>query len=151
MFLPYQGHDEASADDESLIAEGLTEYFSRWDDQLQPRLSDVQLVASAHVADLAERVSGALMAITSVVERRGAFVDYYPGWFRAQDLWGVLRNSMRSELGLKDGVESELPRSGEWPWLPDRPSEAEYIRRQTEIPGRPPLTKSERDRLTESD
>lgn len=147
VFLPYQGHEKTDAEDESLIADGLTDYFVRWDEELQPALSEVQLVAGAHVADLAERVSGALMAITPVIERRGGFVDYYPGWFRAQDLWGVLRNSMRAELGLKDGVESELPRGGGWPWLPDRPSEEEYIRRQTQIPGRPPLTEAEIARL----
>ena len=151
VFLPYEGHHEANADDEATIADGLTEYLIRWDDELQPALSDVQLVASAHVADLAERVSGALMAMTSVVEKRGAFVDFYPGWFRAQDLWGVMRNAMRSELGLNDGVTSELPRIGGWPWLPDRPSEQEYIRRQTQIPGRGPLTESEIARLRGSD
>lgn len=149
--LPYRGDEEATDEDEALMAEGLTDYVARWDEQRQPALSDVQLVAGGEVADLADRVSVALMEITVVVETRGSFVNYYPGWFRAQDLLGVLRNAMRSELGLKDAIESDYPRDDEWPWLRDRPSEEEYIRRQTEIPGRPPLTPSEMARLAQSE
>lgn len=147
VFLPYQGDEEVTEEDEAFIGEGLTDYFTRWDEELQPSLGDVQLVAGADVADLTHRVSGALMEITAVVEKRGPFVNYYPGWFRAQDLLGVLRNAMRTELGLKDAVVADYPRDEQWPWLPDRPSEGEYIRRQTEIPGRPPLTASETARL----
>lgn len=54
---------------------------------------------------------------------------------------------MRSELGLKDSISTVYPRDEDWPWLPDRPTEEEHIRRQTEIPGRPPLTPSEMARL----
>lgn len=151
VFIPYRGDEEVTAEDEALIADGLGDYVGCWDEQLQPALSDVQLVAGAEVADLADRVSGALMEITAVIERRGAFVDYYPGWFRAQDLLGVLRNAMREELGLSDAIQTDYPRGSEWPWLPERPSEREYIRRQTEIPGRPPLTPSEMARLAEPD
>ncbi|MEL4318720.1 hypothetical protein WJX64_06890 [Leifsonia sp. YIM 134122] len=147
LFLPYQGDEEVGDEDEAVLAEGLTDFFIRWDEKLQPALSDVQLVAGAEVADLADRVSGALMEITVVLEKRGSFINYYPGWFRAQDLLGVLRNAMRTELGLKDAVLSDYPRDDEWPWLSDRPSESEYIRRQTDIPGRPPLTDSETARL----
>lgn len=149
-FLPYCGDEELADEDEAFIADGLMDYIARWDDQLQPMLSDVLLVAGSGVADLADRVSGALMEITGVVEKRGPFVNYYPGWFRAQDLLGVLRNAMRAELGLNDAIETNYPRDSEWPWLEDRPSEEEYIRRQTEIQGRPPLTTSEKARLMES-
>ncbi len=148
-FLPYRGDEEVADEDEAFMTDGLMDYHVRWDDELQPALSDVQLVAGRGVADLADRVSGALMEITAVVERRGPFVDYYPGWFRAQDLLGVLRNAMRAELGLNDAIEAAYPRDAEWPWLSERPSEEEYIRRQTEIPGRPPLTPSEMARIVE--
>ena len=80
-FLPYRGDEEVTDEDETFMADGLRDYFVRWDDQLQPALSDVQLVAGSEVADLAERVSGALMEITTVVEQRGPFVNYYPSWF----------------------------------------------------------------------
>jgi hypothetical protein len=150
-FLPYDGDDEVDDEAETFIAEGLMDYFARWDEELQPALSDVQLVAGSRVADLAERVSGALMEITGVVETRGPFVNYYPGWFRAEDLLGVLRNAMRAELGVKDAIETIYPRDEEWPWLRDRPSEEEYIRRQTDIPGRPPLTTSEMARLADAE
>lgn len=114
-FLPYRGDEEVADEDEAFMTDGLMDYHVRWDDELQPALSDVQLVAGRGVADLADRVSGALMEITAVVERRGPFVDYYPGWFRAQDLLGVLRNAMRAELGLNDAIEAAYPRDAEWP------------------------------------
>lgn len=147
VFLPYRGDEELSDEDDALIKDGLFEYFARWEEELQASLSDLQLVAGSKVADLADRVSGALMEITAPVETRGAFVEYYPGWFRAQDLLGVLRNAMRTELGLKDSISTVYPSDEDWPWLPDRPAEAEYVRRQNEIPGRPPLTPSEMARL----
>ncbi|MGL5825765.1 MAG: hypothetical protein ACRCYU_13290 [Nocardioides sp.] len=147
VFLSYRGDEEVADEDEALMADGLMDYFARWENQLQPALSDVQLVAGSEVADLADRVSGALMEITAVVEKRGPFVNYYPGWFRACDLLGVLRNAMRVELGLNDMIETADPRDAEWPWLQDRPSEEDYIRHQAEIPGRPPLTPSEKARL----
>jgi hypothetical protein len=146
-FLSYDGLQDVPEEDESLREEGLFEYFGRWNEDLQPALGDVQLLAGGDVADLADRVSGALMQVTSVVERRGAFIEFYPGMFRAQDLLGVLRNAMRNELGLKDEIDVVFPRQAEWPWLQDRPSEEDYIRRQTQIPGRPPLTDVETARL----
>ena len=146
-FLSYEGTETVSSDDETFIAEGLAEVFERWDTELQPALGDVQLLASAQVADLADRTCGALLEVTGVVEHRGVFVDFYPQWFRAQDLLGVLRNAMRRELGLVDEIQTALPREPLWPWLPDRPSEEDYIRRQAQIPGRPPLTKRESARL----
>lgn len=146
-FLSYDGVQTVADEDEEFIAEGLLDYFKRWDTELQPVLGDVQLLAGAEVADLADRVSGALMQITGVIEQRRAFVEYYPGWFRAGDLLAVLRNAMRSELGLKDEIHTYLPRSGDWPWLEGRPSEEDYVRRQLDIPGRPPLTATELSRL----
>ena len=148
-FLSYDGTKEVIDGDEELIAEGLTAYWMRWDDELQPALSDIQLLAGGPVADLADRVSGALMALTSVVELRGRFVDFYPTHFRATDLLGLLRNAMRNELGVKGAVDVEKPRSGIWPWLPELPTEEDYIRRQLEIPGRPPLTSIEMARLNQ--
>ena len=146
-FLSYEGTEPISDEDEALIAEDLAEFYERWDTELQPALGDVQLLASAPVADLADRTCGALLELTGVVEHRGAFVDFYPQWFRAQDLLGVLRNAMRRELGLADEISTRLPRESLGPWLPDCPSEQDYIRRQTEIPGRPPLTARESTRL----
>ena len=147
VFLSYDGMKGVPSEDEELRRDGLTTYFMRWDDELQPALVDVQLLAGAQVADLADRVTGALMEITSVIETKGAFTEFYPQWFRARDLLGVLRNAMRGELGLAEPVDAELPRSGNWPWLSDRPTEEEYIRRQTEVPGRHPLTEGEVERL----
>lgn len=146
-FLPYDESKPASTEDDELRKEALFDYHVRWDDELQPLLADLSLLAGAAVGDLADRVSGALMEISGTVEVGGFFVDFYPQQFRARDLVGLLRTAMRSELGLNEVLDLESSRGGDWPWPPDLPDEPEYIRRQTEIPGRPELTERERQRL----
>ncbi len=132
-FLPYDGaiDDEDGYDEENeyLMTDGLQEYLERWEEVLQPALGEVQLLASPEVADLADRVSGALMEVTAYIERRDAFTRYYPAWFQAQDLVEVLRNAMRVELGLPAMLgDSRVAgrRSDDWPWLPDRPTRESY-------------------------
>ncbi len=146
-FLPYDETKPASAEDDELRKEALFDYHVRWGEELQPLLADLSLLAGAEVGELADRVSGALMEISGTVEVGGFFVDFYPQQFRARDLVGLLRNAMRSELGLNEVLDLESPRDGDWPWPSDLPDEREYIRRQTEIPGRPELTERERQRL----
>lgn len=135
VFMSYDGRELIDDEDEDFIAEGLSGYFRRWDDELQPVLLEVQLMASPAVADLADRVSGALLEITVVVEKRGTFISYYPGWFQAQDLLEVLRNAMRVELGLSEAL-STAPhnRDQDWPWLSDRPPRESYS--QHDVNGR---------------
>ncbi|MBI0375232.1 hypothetical protein JBE27_02805 [Streptomyces albiflaviniger] len=129
--LSYDGEQPVTADEEEeeLIAEGLAEYIAKWDDDLQPALGEVELLATPKVADLADRVSGALMALTSYVEARRAFTEYYPSWFQAQDLVQVLRNAMRVELGVSATLRGATlgRRSADWPWLPDRPPREAYF------------------------
>jgi hypothetical protein len=128
VFLSYDGSETVSEDDEAMIHEGLFEYHCRWDDELQPALLEVQLMATPTVADLADRVSGALMEITGVVELRGTFTDYYPGWFQARDLFEVLRNAMRAELGLPEALSSVARKEDDdWPWLSSRPDRDSYV------------------------
>lgn len=146
-FLPYDDMKSASIEDDELRKELLFEYHVRWDDELQPLLADLSLVAGKQVGELADRVSGALMEISSTVEVGGFFVDFYPQYFRARDLVGLLRNAMRSELGINEDLDLESPRGSDWPWPPELPDEIEYIRRQTDVPGRPELTERERQRL----
>lgn len=126
VFLSSDGGQALSEDDEVLVREGLLEYHLRWDEDLQPALGEVQLMATSPVVDLADRVSGALMELTATVELRNAFDDHYPMWFQARDLLQVLRNSMRAELGLAE-IDVTSPRSSDWPWLPDRPERASYV------------------------
>jgi hypothetical protein len=127
VFLPYSGGEPIGDDEEELIHEGLLNYMIRWDDRLQPALSEVQLLATPSVSDLADRMSSALMDLTAEVERRGAFVNHYPMWFQAKDLHHVLRDAMREELGLTKMPEGPFKLEAEWPWLPDRPSRDSYI------------------------
>lgn len=133
VFLSYDGREPVDDEDEAHIADGLFDYFRRWEDELQPVLLEVQLMASPVVADLADRVSGALLDITVVVEKRGPFISYYPGWFQAQDLLEVLRNAMRVELGLPETL-STTPhsRDHDWPWLSDRPPRESYSQHDVE-------------------
>lgn len=146
-FLPYDETRPASAEDDDLRREALFEYHVRWDEELQPLLADLSLLAGAEVGELADRVSAALMEISGEVEVGGFFVDFYPQQFRARDLVELLRDSMRSELGLSGALHAQSPPCGDWPWPAGVPDEVEHIRRQTEIPGRPKLTARERARL----
>ena len=127
VFLSYDGTTEISSEDQSLISEGLSQYFRRWDNELQPALVEVQLIATPKVADLAERATGALMEITGSVESKQPFTDYYPGWFQARDLLQVLQNSMRAELGVSEALLDPFPKPDDWPWLSDRPGRESYV------------------------
>jgi hypothetical protein len=126
IFMSYDGKKAPKDGDLEFIPDGHFDYMSKWDDELQPALFEVQLMASPAVADLADRVSGALMELTDYVGVDKLFVDYYPVWFQARDMIQVLRNSMRTELGLLQLENSSFPRAADWPWLPDRPPRESY-------------------------
>lgn len=131
-FLSYDGVNEITSEDEEFISEGLTDYFAKWDESLQPLLGEVQLLATGNVADLADRVSGALMEITWRMEKRAPFTSYYPAWLQAQDLLHVLRDAMRTELGLPAlGSLTAGPRGDDWPWLDSRPPYESYIQQHS--------------------
>jgi hypothetical protein len=126
--LSYDGKTTISRQDEEVLAEGLFDYFVKWEESLQPLLGEVQLLATGEVADLADRVSGALMEITGPVEKRSPFTTYYPAWFQCQDLLHVLRDAMRAELGLPAlGDIAAGQRSEDWPWLQSRPPYESYV------------------------
>lgn len=130
-FLSYDGKDKITPEDEAMLAEGLSDYFAKWEESLQPLLGEVQLLAVGEVADLADRVSGALMDVTWRIEKRAAFTAYYPAWFQAQDLLHVLRDAMRTELGLPAlGEITAGPRGDDWPWLASRPPYESYVQQQ---------------------
>jgi hypothetical protein len=134
--LPYDGSQSLSAEDDEAIRELLFEYIVDWNEDLQPALGEVQLLASPEVADLADRVSGALLDLTSEIEKRGIFINHYPTWFQTQDLLEVLRQAMRQELG----VSGELEPHGsfaDWPWLPDRPPRSSYVQKNPSSRDRP--------------
>jgi len=127
LFLSYDGEEPFDEDDEALVRDGLADYWVRWDEEVQPALGEVQLIAEPAVADLADRVSGALMELTAVPETRGPFTAHYPMWFQTQDLLHVLRNAMRKELGLASVDLAVRPHAEDWPWLPGRPPRESYV------------------------
>lgn len=130
-FLSYDGSSSISSDDEELIRENLMVYMRRWDDEVQPLLQQLELIASPRVSDLADRVSGVLMELTGLVEGRGLSVDHYPMWCQAKDLLAVLRNGMRGELDFGPLPDSyTFRRESYWPWLSDRPTRDSYVQRR---------------------
>ena len=133
IFLGEEG-TPISEGDEVIIKDGLLEYQDEWESVLQPAVGEVQLLATPKVADLADRVSGALLDITGEVEIRGSFDAYYAGWFQAGDLVQVLRDAMRQELGLEAlaGQSWDTRRPGGWPWLNDRPARESYVQKSLE-------------------
>ncbi|MGV8977254.1 MAG: hypothetical protein ACOH17_04350 [Cellulomonas sp.] len=116
-YLSYDGTQDVPEENRRRTAEQLEDYFIRWQDDLQPALGEVQLLASSRVADLADRVSAALMEITGGVEMGDSYTNFSPEFFRARDLVGVLRNAMRNELGLDDPLDLGPRREANWPWL----------------------------------
>lgn len=126
VFLTYDEPGGLDLETEEIVQQGLLEYFEEWENTLQPALGEVQLLASPEVAELADRVSGALMECSGPIEQRSSFTEYCPTWFQTRDLINVLRNAMRAELGLT-GMLDQVARSREWPWLPERPARDTYI------------------------
>lgn len=129
VFMRYDdaGTSKPDPKDLAMIDEGVFEFQQRWDSEIQPALGEVQLLASARVADLADRASGALLALTVYVNMTETFTAYYPTWFQALDLSKVLRNEMRIELGLEQLADDSFPRDSDWPWLADRPPAESYV------------------------
>lgn len=131
VLLSYDGSQPIAADDEEHIREGLFQYVYKWDDEVQPLLQEVELIASPKVSDLADRVSGAVLELSGLVETRGFFVDHSPAWFQTKDLLAVVRNAMREELGFAQLPDSyTFRREADWPWLSDRPARESYGQRR---------------------
>jgi hypothetical protein len=107
------------------LDEGFSKYVGTWARQLQPALGEIQLLASAEVADLADRASSALFKLYAAFGKSSLF-EFIGMMRRTADLVSVLRDAMRRELG----VSSELKphgHSADWPWLPDRPPLSAYV------------------------
>ncbi|MFI8778072.1 hypothetical protein ACIGH6_13430 [Brachybacterium paraconglomeratum] len=145
--LPYDDSKSEDEDARAIRVDQVYEYYGRWDDELQVILAEIMLVGGADVADMASRVSDALMDLGGFAEVGGYFVDFYPKKHRTDDLIGLLRNTMRGDLGNHEGIGARPTGDAEWPWPSSIPDEIEYVRRQTEIPHRPELTRRESERL----
>ena len=129
VFMSYDGSQPPAADDIDFISEGTLDNSINIDNELEPILFEIQLMASSEVADLADRVCGSLREINGYVAVEKAFIDYYPAWFQALDLVEILRNGMRRELGLIALESGRFPRDHSWPWLPGRPPRESYIQK----------------------
>ena len=130
IFLPSSAEATVTDEDEGYIKRGAMDYWEKWENELQPLLGEVALIASPNVVDLADRVSGALGELTVPVERREAFDEYYPMWFQTRDLIQVLRDSMRAELVLPelgDLITVGMRDESGWPWLDRRPTRDSYF------------------------
>jgi len=131
-FLPHDGDAPPmdDDDDERLVREMSQEWMERRDMELQPLLSEVELLATPKVADLAARAAHAVLAAVPQPQHLGpgrsritptAYSDHWPTQQMANGIRELLRNEMRAELGL-DPVSNQAPGDHAWPWLPDQPS-----------------------------
>jgi hypothetical protein len=137
LYLPDEDQQQLSMKHETKIVEGAIQYYGRFGDQLQPALAEVKLVATPHVAELADRLSEALLSIGTLIDSQAPFTDYYPRAFQTIDMIQVVGNAMRIELGQPDALEKSSQQH-DWPWLPDRPSRESYIRKDLKKRRQPP-------------
>lgn len=117
-------------EDEQLAREMSQEWMERWDTELQPLLSEMELLATPDVADLAARAAHGILSAVPQPQYLGpgqskmtpdAYSDHWPTQQMATGLRELLRNAMRLELGL-DPVSNQAPSDRNWPWLRDQPS-----------------------------
>ena len=126
-------HDEDAPeiedDDERLLREMFQEWMERWDSELQPMLSEMELSATPKVADVAARAAQGILEVVPQPQYLGpddsritpaVYSDHWPTQQMAKGLRELLRNEMRVELGL-DPVSDQAP-DPNWPWLGDQPS-----------------------------
>jgi hypothetical protein len=130
-FLP---HDEDAPaikdDDERVVREMFQEWMECWDTELQPMLSEMELLATPKVADVAARAAHGILAAVPQPQHLGpddsritpaVYSDHWPTQQMAKGLRELLRNEMGVELGL-DPVSDQAPDDRNWPWLGDQPS-----------------------------
>jgi hypothetical protein len=135
VYLSYDGTEQITEEDEELIKEEVLDLYSRWDDEVQFVLGEVQLIATPKVAELADRASWALMILVGDMDSRKTWLgdidtrktyrEVNAAHYLTLHLVEALRNAMRDELGLTEPVQT-WPKSSEWldwPWLSDKPKE----------------------------
>jgi len=127
-FLPHDSEAPAMSEkDEALIREMSHEWLALWDDDVQPALSEMELMAKPKLADLAARAAHAIL--TAVPQTKIVGVgngedivtpsDYGRYWQTAKRVRPVIeamRNEMRSELELH-AVMNKAPTDPDWPWI----------------------------------
>lgn len=130
-FLPHdEDANEITAEDERIIREMFQEWMECWDTELQPMLSELELLATPKVADVAARAAHGVLAAVPQPQHLGSghsriipavYSDHWPTQQMAKGMRELLRNEMRVELGLEP-VSDQAPRDRNWPWLDDQPS-----------------------------
>ncbi len=114
------GKEGIAPDDESMLKEFLIAFYRRWNDEVQPAVGEVQLLASPAVTDLADRTSWALMELHQIVDEGRARDSVRTGELLAEfsvksyHLLDATRNAMRTELGLTTPIKAAFWRAGLW-------------------------------------
>jgi len=116
-----------ATDAESILNEDVSTFYDRWDDELQPALGEVQLLAGPTVAELADRTSWALMELNGFIDSRQMFETVMEYEFKTRYLLEGTRNAMRAEIGLTSPIKT-FPMPKDWPWLPGKPESSDTHR-----------------------
>jgi len=116
--LSYDGTKPIEEEDIPLLVEDVIELYDRWENELQPAVREIQLLAGVKVAESADRTSWALMELIGYLDSKQTSQQVGEYSKRTQYLIQTTRNAMRAELGLADPVMS-FPMPKNWPWLPD--------------------------------
>jgi regulator of sigma D len=116
VFLP-QSEDQRSLEDVEYLKERVFDFYSRWDDELQPALEEVQLLANKKVAELADRTSWALLEMNGFLDSNQLYDEVFEYDGLTRHLIKETRNAMRAELGLAESLHT-YPMPDNWPWLP---------------------------------
>lgn len=137
-FLPYKRGDPFDDDVRQFIGDETLELFVRWQDDITPGLTEIELMASPKVSDLAARAAFAIYQSAPSVQYPGtdreqivptSYGDYWPSSQCARDLIDLLRNAMRVELGLEP-VQNMALTDADWPWLPSQRATLEHYEQQ---------------------
>jgi len=83
----------------------VSNFYDRWDRELQPALSEVQLLTGKDVAKLADRTTWKLRDLNVLIDRDAELGVISKQAIEVRQLINTTRNAMRNELGVPEQIE----------------------------------------------
>ena len=108
---------------EAILEKGVFDFQQRWDNELLPALSEVELLAEPKVAKLAYQVAWVLIQLNRWIESREKYEMVSEYEDKTHDLVDDVRNAVRAEIGLTSSV-SRIWKIEDWPFS-DEPKAAD--------------------------